>query len=259
MTMLQANNIALTIDGANILKGVNAELKRGEMVGLVGPNGAGKSTLLKAILGLVNTNSGEVLLDGEALANMGITDRAKHIAYAAQGAPVHWPLMVEHVVGLGRMPHLNPWQKLSLADEKAVADAIIATDCEHLRGRTVTSLSGGERARVLMARVLAADTPYILADEPVASLDPAHQLGVMDILKGQASGGKGVMVVLHDLALAARYCDRIIMLDDGACVGQNTPDVMLSDAHLAEVFGVRAVHVSEGEDQFLVIQPLKHL
>jgi len=259
MTMLSVKNILLTIGEANILKGVSAELRRGELVGLIGPNGAGKSSLLKAILGLVSVTDGAVSLDGEQLADMAITDRAKLVSYAAQGAPVHWPLLVEHVVGLGRMPHLNPWQKLTVSDEKAIAAAITATDCMHLKGRTVTSLSGGERARVLMARVLAADTPYILADEPVASLDPAHQLDVMEILKTQALSGKGVMVVLHDLALAARYCDRIIMLDGGKQIGQDTPEVMLSDEHLAKVFGVRAVRVSDGDDQFLVIQPLNRL
>ena len=258
MTMLTVNNMSLTIGEANILDGVSAELKRGELVGLVGPNGAGKSSLLKAILGLVET-SGEVMLDGHSLDDMGITVRAKQLSYAAQGAPVHWPLLVEHVVGLGRMPHLNPWQKLTVSDEKSITAAITATDCMHLKGRTVTSLSGGERARVLLARVLASDTPYILADEPVASLDPAHQLDVMDILKTQATDGKGVMVVLHDLALAARYCDRIIMLDEGKTIGQDTPDVMLSDAHLADVFGVKALRVREGSAQFLVIQPLKRL
>ena len=257
---LRMHNISLTIGAARILNDVSAAVGSGEIVGLIGPNGAGKSSLLRAALGLVRTDSGRVTLDDGDLASMPLKARAKKMAYAAQGAPVHWPLTVESMVALGRVPHLSPWQKPAREDAEAVAGALDRTDCSHLAERIVTTLSGGERARVMLARVLASGAPYILADEPVASLDPAHQLQVMDILRDHAHGapgapglqgtdGKngGVMVVLHDLGLAQRYCDRLVMLDRGRLIGQGSPHEMLSDRLLAQVFGIKAARWQDAD------------
>lgn len=259
MSKLEINNISLNIGHAEILRGVSAHVAKGEMIGLIGPNGAGKSSLLKSILGLVETHDGSVVLDGVDIGAMKPSERAKKIAYAAQGAPVHWPLTVEHIVGLGRVPHLNPWQQLSIQDKAAIETAIALTDCTHLKDRTVTTLSGGERARVLLARVLATDTDYILADEPVASLDPSHQLEVMDILKTQSKLDKGVLVVLHDLNLALRYCDRLILIDKGNLIGQGAAADILSDKNLRDVFGVRAVRYSDNGEDFIIIRQLDKL
>ena len=183
MSGLVVKNINLELEGNKILQDVSVRVQTGETVGLIGPNGAGKSCLLKSILGLLDLEAGHVTIDGENLNDLDLKERAKKMAYAAQGAPVHWPLTAETVVGLGRVPHLNPWQKLSKDDEIAIEYAMERTDCLNLKDRQVTTLSGGERARVLLARVLATGAKYILADEPVASLDPSHQLQVMKNIK----------------------------------------------------------------------------
>ncbi len=252
MTGLQIENISFNISGADILKNISCDLKVGEVVGLIGPNGAGKSSLIRAILGLVKINSGNVKWGGKSLSFVDLKARSHKIAYLAQGAPVHWPLSVEHIVGLGRIPHLNPMQTLGSDDVLAIDEALMRTDCMHLKNRIVTTLSGGERARVLLARVLASKSPFILADEPVASLDPAHQLKVMDILKNHAKDKGGVMVVMHDLNLALRYCDRLILLDDGNLIDQGTPDVILSDENLSNIFEIKASRWSQNEENFIV-------
>ncbi|MCL4166897.1 UNVERIFIED_CONTAM: hypothetical protein GTU68_030002 [Idotea baltica] len=256
MKNLTVNNISLELGGASILSNVSATLNRGEVVGLIGPNGAGKSSLLRSILGLVKIKSGSVKIDDENVDDLNLKERAKKMAYAAQGSPVHWPLTVEHIVGLGRVPHLNPWQKLTMDDQLIIDYAIERTDCAHLKDRSVTSLSGGERARVLLARVLATNAHYILADEPVAALDPAHQLQVMDILKNLTTSDCGVMVVMHDLGLAQRYCDRIILLNEGKMLGQDTPDIILNDDNLTDVFSVRASRWNDDGENFLVTHKL---
>ncbi len=252
MNELKIDNISLDLGGAVILKDILATVKRGEIVGLIGPNGAGKSSLLRSILGLVTIKKGSVIIDGDNVEELSLKERARKMAYAAQGSPVHWPLQVEHIVELGRIPHLNPWQKLTKDDHEVITQAMERTDCTHLIGRSITTLSGGERARVLLARVLATNAPYIMADEPVASLDPAHQLQVMEILKALTSSNCGVMVVMHDLSLALRYCDRLILLDKGIMIGQDTPDKILEDENLTEVFGISATRWSDNGEKFLI-------
>jgi iron complex transport system ATP-binding protein len=252
MSGLDIENVSLDLEGASILRNISVTVKSGEMVGLIGPNGAGKSSLLKCILGLVKMKTGKVMLDGQNIEELSLKERAKNIAYAAQGAPVHWPLTVENIVGLGRVPHLNPWQKLTSEDEKAINDALERTDSTSLKDRIVTTLSGGERARVLLARVLATGAPYVLADEPLASLDPAHQLQVMKILKNLTEAGSGFLVVMHDLSHALRYCDRIILLDEGEVIGQDTPENILSDENLSNIFGITATRWTDNGETFLI-------
>ena len=253
MSDLSVRNLSLTIGEKQILQDVSADMSKGELVGLIGPNGAGKSSFLKAVLGLHDTVGTSMTFEGKDLEVLTLKERSKLFAYAAQGAPVHWPLSVEYIVGLGRAPHLNPWQSMSQRDKSLVDQALEKTDCLHLKSQSVMTLSGGERARVMLARALATDTPYLFADEPVASLDPAHQLQVMDILKSEAREGKGVMVVLHDLGLALRYCDHLILLHEGRTVGQGEPEAILNEENLNRVFGVQAERwQSKGRD-FLVV------
>lgn len=256
MSCLKVDKINLELGGTPILTDISATVNRGEVVGLIGPNGAGKSSLLRSILGLVKTKSGSVFVDDQNVKELSIKGRAKKMAYAAQGSPVHWPLTVEHIVGLGRVPHLNPWQKITNDDQNIIDQAMQETDCAHLKERSVTSLSGGERARVLLARVLATNAPYIMADEPVASLDPAHQLQVMEILKNLSHSDHGVIVVMHDLSMALRYCDRIILLNEGTVVGQDVPDEILNDNNLEHIFSVRASRWSADGENFLATHPI---
>lgn len=249
---LEAEHLTVELGGNLILDDVGLAVAPGEVVGLIGPNGAGKSTLLRALLGLVPTLAGHVVLDGMTLDTMVPRARARLLAYAPQGAPVHWPLTVERLVELGRMPHIGPWQKLSPQDDARVEAALVATETAHLKGRIVTSLSGGERAGVMLARAIAVDAPWLLADEPVASLDPYHQIEVMEILRGLGKEGTGVVVVLHDLALAMRYCDRLVLIDQGKVMASGAPDKVLTASNLQKVYRIEVVEGRHRDEPFLI-------
>ena len=238
--LLQADAVDVAIDGNTILRGASVGVARGELVALIGPNGAGKSTLLKVLAGLLQPSAGSVQLDGSALRSVPVQQLARRIGYLAQGAPAHWPLQVEKVVALGRLPHLAWYRQPGAADRDAIERALALAEVAHLRDRVVTTLSGGERLRVLLARVFAAGSELILADEPVASLDPYHQLHVMEILRDHAHRGGAAIAVLHDLNLAARFCDRLVLLDRGHQVCVGTPREVLAAQHLRTVYGIEA-------------------
>lgn len=244
MVSLAIEEVGVALGGRAVLAGVSARLDGGTFVGILGPNGAGKSTLTRALLGLVPA-TGRVLLDGEAVASLARGAAARKIAYLPQGQTLHWPLSVERVVALGRLPHLAPFSGMAAGDRAAVARALALADVAHLAGRTATELSGGERARVLLARALAVEAPVLVADEPLASLDPEHQLHGMELLRDQARAGGLVLAVLHDLGLAARFCDRLLVLDRGRLVADGAPAAVLTPALLADVYRVRAV-IGEG-------------
>lgn len=223
------------------------ELAAGQLVGLVGPNGAGKSSLLKAAAGLV-PHAGSISWRSVPLARMGRLERARTIAYLPQSAGAHWPITAAELVALGRMPHLAFAERLGPRDAAAVAWALERCAATALADRRVDRLSGGERARVLLARALAVETPVLLVDEPIQSLDPRHQLNIMRVLRDSAERGTLVVAVLHDVALAARYCTRIVLLADGRIVGDGAPESVLSPDALARWYGVEpyvARHLGE--------------
>jgi ABC-type cobalamin/Fe3+-siderophores transport system ATPase subunit len=240
MSLLQANNISLSIGDTSILNTVNLELNAGELLGLIGPNGAGKSTLLRTMAGLTQLDSGSILLDDCNLLEMKLKTRAHKIAYLAQNGPVHWPLIVERVIELGRLPHLDGWQQPSYQDMELINRIMQQTDVEHLRGRIFDTLSGGEAMRVLLARALVTEPMILLADEPVAALDPAHQLKVMQLLRDHCDSGGAAIVVLHDLALASHFCDRLQLLNDGKTIAEGNSAIVLSEKNLSEVYGIKA-------------------
>jgi iron complex transport system ATP-binding protein len=252
--LLEARGVQQQLGGREVLRGVDLRLRRGEMLGLIGPNGAGKSTLLRAITGLLEPQRGEILFDGRPLASFDDRARARRIAYLAQGGEAHWPLPVERLVAIGRLPHLSGWQQPGAADAAAVEAALRATDAWQFRTRSVSSLSGGERMRVMLARALAGGPELLLADEPVAALDPAHQIGVMSLLKAQAEAGGAVVAVLHDLTLAARYCDRLVLLAEGCVAAEGAPREVLSEETLARVYGVHAC-IGHSEEGALYVLP----
>ena len=239
MKRLQANQVAVTLGGREILHGVDLQLGAGEMLGLVGPNGAGKSTLLKLLAGLLEPTSGEISCDDRLLSALSGDERAQRIAYLAQGGGVHWPVTVERVVALGRLPHLGAWQSPGSADADAVARVMRQTGLETLAERRFPTLSGGEQARVLLARALAVEPEVLLADEPVAALDLGHQLEVMELLQAHCRTGGSSVVVLHDLRLAAHFCDRLQLLAEGRTLASGAVDEVLTREHLEQAYGVR--------------------
>ena len=211
-----------------------------QLVALVGPNGAGKTTLLRALAGLVPC-TGTVEVGGDRLSSLSLRERAKRFGYLPQGHLVHWPLPAKDVVALGRYPHgaTDP-ARLSARDEQAVLRAMQATNVLEFAERPITELSGGERSRVALARVLAVEAPIVLADEPTASLDPRYQIDVMINLRAAADRGVLVVVVTHDLGLAARFADTVLVLSAGRLVAHGKPAQALSEQIMADVFRISA-------------------
>ncbi len=248
MVTIAIAGLRVALGGRPVLDGIDALLEGGALIGVIGPNGAGKSTLARAILGLVPI-AGTVAIDGTQPAR---AELARRIAYLPQGQALHWPVSVERLVALGRLPHLGPLSRLSEADRSAIDRAMALADVAHLRDRVATELSGGERARALLARALAVEAPALVVDEPLASLDPGHQIEVMELLRRQADGGTLVIAVLHDLTLAARYCDRLLLLDHGRLVADGSATEVLTEQRLAEVYGIRAWFGHSGTDRLIV-------
>jgi len=239
-TLLTAQGVSVRLAGRLVLNDISLVLSSGHLVALVGPNGAGKTTLLRALAGLVRSD-GAIHVSGDVLSSLSLRERARRFAYLPQGHIVHWPLPARDIVALGRYPHgaTDP-ARLTPGDAEAVLRAMQATDVMEFAERRVTELSGGERSRVALARVLAVEAPVILADEPTSSLDPRHQLDVMKTLRAAADNRALVIVVTHDLGLAARFADTVLVLSDGRRVSQGAPAEALSDQVMGEVFRISA-------------------
>lgn len=237
---LQLTSVGFGYHGRPALSEIGFEAGGGEMIALVGPNGAGKSSLLKLCAGLFQPATGRVELDGGALHDFPAQQRARRISYLPPDGASAWPMPVRRIVALGRVPHLKPLRKLTAEDEAAIDRALEKAGIVDLAERPFDQLSSGERARVLLARALATQADLILLDEPTAALDPRHQLGVMEILRAEAGRGALVIVAAHALDLVARYADRAILMQDGRVVADAPPAQSLSEARIAEVFGVVA-------------------
>ena len=252
VALLTARGVGVTLSGRAVLKDISLSLSAGHLVALVGPNGAGKTTLLRSLAGLI-LSEGEIEIGGQALSSLPLRERAKRFGYLPQGHVVHWPLPARDIVALGRYPHgaTDP-ARLSPGDTEAVLRAMQAVDVMQFSERRVTELSGGERSRVALARVLAVEAPVILADEPTASLDPRHQIDVMKNLRTTADNGVLVIVVTHDLGLAARFADHVLVLREGRLVSQGTPSVALSEQVMAEVFRISAYRAEYQRETVIV-------
>lgn len=241
MSALAVSGVTLTLGGTRVLDGVSAAFARGRVTAVLGPNGAGKSSLMACLAGLRVPDAGVVTLGDVPRAQIDRRDLARRIGFLPQTADVHWDVDVATLVALGRFPHRGRWGE-SDADRAAVAAAMAATDVTRFAARAVNSLSGGERARVLLARVLAGTPEWLLADEPLANLDPAHQLDALDCLRGVAAAGAGVVVVLHDLNHAARVADDVLLMRGGQVIANGPPAEVLTPALIAQGYGV-AAHV----------------
>lgn len=215
----------------------SAEFTPGTLVGLVGPNGAGKSSLLKAIAGLI-PHGGRVSWQSNALDTLPPRVRARLIAYLAQSARADWPMSVRELVALGRLPYRSFGAPLATEDEQAISSAMAAAEVTSLAGRSVLALSGGETARVMLARALAVAAPILLADEPISALDPYHQLQIIGALRDCARRGQLVIAVLHDLGLAARFCERVLLMHDGRLVADGAACEVLDAATLRRYYRI---------------------
>jgi iron complex transport system ATP-binding protein len=234
---IRAEHLGVTLGARLVINDVTLGLNAGELTAIIGPNGAGKSTMMRAMAGLLPASSGRVLIGDKPLTQWDRTALARQIGFLPQQRVVHWPLSVERTVRLGRGPH-DDAERANGRD--AINQAMADMDVAHLRNRPVTMLSGGELARVLLARVLAQETAILFADEPTAGLDPAHQLSLLESFAKLARSGRTVAVAMHDLSLAARYCQRIILLFDGAILADGPPRAVIAPGHLKTAFGINA-------------------
>jgi iron complex transport system ATP-binding protein len=243
---LAVESLDVSLGGRRVLQGLSLSLQPGQLVALVGPNGTGKTTLARAIAGLLPAG-GRITLGGSDLSAMDLAARARLVAYLPQGHQVHWPLPARDVVALGRFPHgARDPARLGTEDARRVREAMERTGTLAFADRPVQGLSGGERARVMLARVLACGAPVILADEPTAALDPRHQLAVMQTLQEEARRGALVLAVTHDLPLAMRFAASAVVMHQGAIVASGPPAGVLDGRLFADVYGVRAETVVAG-------------
>ena len=249
---LEATNISVMLGGKLIVDHASLSVSAGEIVGLIGPNGAGKSTLLRAMLGLAERSGGAVKLDDADFFARSGRERARAVAFLPQDRRVEWRLPAGDVVMLGRYPHQSGFGGPSPEDRAAVDRALTAVDAGNLSDRPVAVLSGGERTRVLLARALAVEAPLLLVDEPIAALDPYHQLHVMEILRDRARAGGGILAVIHDLALASRFMDRLVLMDGGRIATEGPPAEVLTAGRLADVYRIDAASgVRDGQSWLL--------
>jgi iron complex transport system ATP-binding protein len=239
MSGLKVSDVHVRLGDKVVLNGVSAGFAPGQVTAIVGPNGAGKSTLLTLLAGLRAPDRGSVLFDGADIRSFAPNMRAQRIAYLPQIPEVAWPIDVRTLVGLGRIPFTGA-RGLSAEDNAAVDRALSTAGVGSMADRNVLTLSGGERGRVLLARALAGEPKWLLADEPLTGLDPAYQLEATALFRKMAGEGCGVIVTLHDLHMALRMSDRIVVLAEGRILADGTPAAALSPEILAQAYGVEA-------------------
>jgi iron complex transport system ATP-binding protein len=246
--LLKVEAASVSLGDRRVLDGVDLTVSAGELVGVLGPNGAGKTTLLRAALGLTRLTSGRALLSGRDVADLNAGERASLVAYLPQERRLAWSLAAWRIASLGAVD-----RPPALARDAALR-ALARVEMSGLADRGVLDMSGGERARVLLARLLTTRAPLLVADEPVAGLDVEAQFHTLDLLREEADAGRAVVVTLHDLTLAARACDRVVVIDQGRIVADGSPAETLTPARLAEVFGLSGALVDTAAGAVLAAQ-----
>jgi len=253
MTLLAAENITVSRGGKTILRDVSLQAHAGEFIAVLGPNGAGKSTLLKVLAGLLKPDAGKVMLDSKSLASISARQLAARRAYLPQNPYLEWPISVERLVALGLTPKLPATGGLPQGYAPAISRALDLCDLTAKRDQTATSLSGGEFARAMLARAIVSEPQILIVDEPITGLDPRHAMASMRLLANFAAAGALVIASLHDLTLAARYPGRVIVLVDGAVVGDADS---LTEELVHRAFGVPAILTGQGDSRaFTLLSP----
>jgi len=255
-TVIKVKNLSVIRNHNTVLQNINLEIYQSEILGIIGPNSAGKSTLLKTILGYQKKCEGSIEILSKNIAQWNKNELAKNIAYLAQESVVHWPLSVEHIIALGRIPHQGQHFGLTNSSNQADTDLINQvmhyTDTHKLAKRIGTQLSGGELARVLLARALTVDAPILLADEPVSNLDPYFQLQILNLLQKKTQQGLSLVIVLHDLVLASRYCDRLALIHEGKLVALGKPNEVLTDEIIKQYYQVNSCTMKIDNTKFTI-------
>ena len=241
MSAIEIRDLAVSLGDTRILTGITAAVGEGTFVGLVGPNGAGKSTLLRTINGILGPDAGTVRVDGEDVHDLPAAAVSRRIATVPQDTSLSFDFDVREVVAMGRTPHRSRFGSPTAADRERVEAALDRTETAEFADRPITAVSGGERQRVVLARALAQDAPVLLLDEPTASLDIHHQVRTLELVRELVNEGRTVLAAIHDLNLAAHYCDELLLLSAGRVLATGTPEGVLSEANLREAFGTRAV------------------
>lgn len=254
--LLTANEISFAYGNRPILEKVSLKMAAGEFVGLIGANGSGKTTLLRILLGLLTQKSGEVILGGDSINNLSRREIARRATLVQQDTTIDFDFTAREIVAMGRTPHLGRFTPEKAADRAAIADAMRTTETEVFANRFVTELSGGERQRVHIARAVAQETPIILLDEPTSNLDLTHQFGSLELIKDITRTGKAALAAIHDLSLAARFCDRLLLLSNGRIAASGKPFEVVTEANLLNHFGLRARVRRDEETGGLIIFPL---
>jgi len=246
---LELHEAGIQIDGCWLVRDATIELAAQSLTALVGPNGSGKTTLMRLLGGLWSASAGDVMLDDKSIRSYKRVDLARRIAFTPQDTHLGFAFTVRDVVGMGRHPHLGRFERESERDRAAIYHAMQRADVLHLAERLVTELSGGERQRVVIARALATEADALLLDEPVANLDIGHALDILELCRELAREGKTILIALHDLNLAARYADEIVLMSQNRILAAGASAQVLSDDHIAHVFGVHTTrtHTPTGE------------
>lgn len=239
--ILQATDISVTLNDTEIIRDASLRLEEGEFVGIIGPNGAGKSTFLKAIRGIVPRVSGNVVLQGKRLEDYAEKEIARELAFMQQDMHVGFGFTAEEVVLTSRYPYLAWWENETKDDYRIVEECMRFAGVYHLRDKIVNQLSGGERQRVLLAKVLAQETPIIFLDEPTASLDLVYQEEIFRYCRSLTAQGKTIVMICHDLTMAARYCSRLVILAHGNVCADGVPEEVLTARNLADTFGLHSI------------------
>jgi|AntRauTorckE6833_2_1112554.scaffolds.fasta_scaffold00399_23 iron complex transport system ATP-binding protein len=243
--MIRVDDLSVSLGDTPVLDDVSMAVDDGELVGLVGANGAGKTTLLRVLSGVLAPDSGVVTVGGDAVGSLGARERSRRIAVVPQDTTLNFDFSVRDVVAMGRTPHRGRFERASSEDADAVESAMERTTVTEFADTSIRAVSGGERQRVVLARALAQEAPVLLLDEPTASLDVNHQIRTLDLVADLVAEGRTAVAAIHDLSLAARYCDRLVVLADGDVVASGPPERVLDRSTVGDAFDADAAVVAD--------------